>query len=75
MKKILNVLILSLAIVCFTANAHHAASDIVDDETYVLDGLKRMLRSMRKDWDMQFLESGREALDYLDKQEVDVVVS
>lgn len=36
MKKILNVLILSFAVFCFSAFAHHAAEGIVDEETYAL---------------------------------------
>jgi len=34
----------------------------VDDETSVLDGLRRMLRPMRNDWEMTFANGGREAL-------------
>ena len=29
----------------------------VDDEVLVLQGLQRMLRPMREDWDMEFLDS------------------
>ena len=47
----------------------------VDDEPNVLRGLQRMLRSMRKEWDMQFANSGQEALDLLSEQMFDVVVS
>ena len=36
MKKILNVLILSFAVFCFTAFAHHAADGIVDEGTYTM---------------------------------------
>lgn len=47
----------------------------VDDETKILQGLKRMMRSMRKQWDMHFVTSGKEALEALDVCPVDVVVS
>jgi CheY-like chemotaxis protein len=47
----------------------------VDDEPNILSGLKRMLRSMRKEFDLQFAESGQEALTILDGDEFDVVVS
>jgi HD-like signal output (HDOD) protein len=47
----------------------------VDDEPNILSGLKRMLRSMRKDFDLQFAESGQEALTILESGEFDVVVS
>lgn len=47
----------------------------VDDESRILEGLKRMLRPMRKEWDMSFASSGQEALDILSKNHFDVVVS
>jgi HD-like signal output (HDOD) protein/CheY-like chemotaxis protein len=47
----------------------------VDDEPMVLNGLQRTLRKMRRDWDMTFVGSGREALDVLGKKPMDVIVS
>lgn len=47
----------------------------VDDERNVLDGLRRMLRNMRKEWDMAFCQGGEEALDALGGEPFDVVVS
>ncbi|ETW98212.1 MAG: hypothetical protein ETSY1_19800 [Candidatus Entotheonella factor] len=47
----------------------------VDDEPNLLDGLRRMLRPMRQDWDMHFAESGPDALQIIDQQPCDVVVS
>ena len=47
----------------------------VDDEQYVLDGLRRMLRTMSKDWDMAFATSGPEALKILDTEDFDVIVT
>jgi HD-like signal output (HDOD) protein len=47
----------------------------VDDEPMVLNGLQRTLRKMRRDWDMTFVGSGREALDALGKKPMDVIVS
>ncbi|MBU0961170.1 MAG: HDOD domain-containing protein [Proteobacteria bacterium] len=47
----------------------------VDDETNILSGLKRMLRSMRQEFDLQFAESGKEALEIMESTEFDVVVS
>lgn len=47
----------------------------VDDESRVLQGLQRMLRPLRDDWDMQFVESGEAALAEMAKAPVDVVVS
>ncbi len=47
----------------------------VDDEEKVLDGLRRMLYSLRQEWDMGFVQSAAEALEALKKKEYDVVVS
>ncbi len=47
----------------------------VDDESRVLQGLRRMLRSLRHDWDMEFAESGPEALNRLADLPFDVVVT
>lgn len=47
----------------------------VDDEPNILEGLQRMLRSMRKEWDMAFAKSGQEALDLMASKPFDIVVS
>jgi len=47
----------------------------VDDDTNLLSGLKRMLRSMRNEFDLFFAENGREALDIMKQETFDVVVS
>ncbi|MCK5076419.1 MAG: HDOD domain-containing protein [Calditrichia bacterium] len=47
----------------------------VDDEPNVVLGLKRMLRPFRNEWDMKFALSGEEALQILEKEKYDVVVS
>ena len=47
----------------------------VDDEPKILDGLRRMLRSMREQWDMEFVSSAPEALARLDTSPFDVIVS
>ena len=47
----------------------------VDDELHVLDGLRRMLRSVSKEWDLRFAESGEAALAMLEQQPADVIVS
>ena len=47
----------------------------VDDEPKVLEGIQRMLRPMRHEWDMVFAQSGQEALSILAEQPADVVVS
>ena len=47
----------------------------VDDEVFVLDGLKRMLRRMRTHWEMDFVDSGEAALQMMAQKEFDVIVS
>ena len=47
----------------------------VDDEPMVLQGLRRMLRSLAGGWDMTFVESGAEALEQLAATPFDVVVT
>jgi HD-like signal output (HDOD) protein/CheY-like chemotaxis protein len=47
----------------------------VDDEAMVLQGLQRMLRSMRAEWEMEFVESAEAALALLDQKPFDVIVS
>ena len=47
----------------------------VDDEPLVLEGLKRMLRVLRDQWDMHFVESGEKALALLEQMPMHVVVS
>ncbi len=47
----------------------------VDDEPKILQGLKRMLRSMRHEWDMEFATDGQEALDIMAKSHFDVIVT
>lgn len=47
----------------------------VDDETKVLQGLRRMLRDMRGTWEMVFADSGAKALEAMEKAPFDVVVS
>jgi len=47
----------------------------VDDEPYVLTGLRRMLRPMRDTCQLSFALSGQEALDMLRAEPFDVIVS
>jgi HD-like signal output (HDOD) protein len=47
----------------------------VDDEPLVLKGLERMLRSMRREWEMRFLSSAMEALELLEQQSFDAIIS
>ena len=47
----------------------------VDDEPLVLAGLERSLHGMRKDWEMVFVTSGRDALEAMNGQTFDIVVT
>ena len=47
----------------------------VDDEPNVLSGLRRMLYSLRNEWDMKFVSSGAEALQCLSEAPFDVLVT
>ena len=47
----------------------------VDDEPNVLSGLRRSLHGMRETWDMQFVESAETALQALEKESYDAIVS
>ena len=47
----------------------------VDDEPNILEGLQRMLRPLRREWQMSFVGSGAEALALLGENCIDVIVS
>lgn len=47
----------------------------VDDEPKILEGLGRMLRVMRHEWDIHFATSGPEALELMVGESFDLVVS
>ncbi len=47
----------------------------VDDEPNILEGLQRMLHSIRHEWEMAFANSGAEALELLAAHPFDVVIS
>jgi HD-like signal output (HDOD) protein len=47
----------------------------VDDEPKILEGLQRMLRSMRNEWEMEFAIGGPAALELLNAGSFDVIVT
>jgi putative nucleotidyltransferase with HDIG domain len=47
----------------------------VDDESNILDGLKRLLRPMRSEWEMHFSTGGEAALQLMETTPVDVLVT
>jgi len=47
----------------------------VDDDSNILQGLKRMLRSMREEWHIDFANNGQEALERLAQEPYDVIIS
>jgi putative nucleotidyltransferase with HDIG domain len=47
----------------------------VDEEKFVHKALKRSFRKMRQEWDMRFAASPREAMEIMNKEAVEVVVT
>lgn len=47
----------------------------VDDEQFILDGIKRLLRGFRDEWQMEFAASGTEALEIVHNQNIDVIIT
>lgn len=47
----------------------------VDDQQAILDGLKRVLRKMSDQWDMEFVSSGAEALTRMEQHPFDLIVT
>jgi putative nucleotidyltransferase with HDIG domain len=58
-----------------SAGARSARILFVDDEPLVLRSLKRATRVTGKAWEAHFVENGPEALEYLEREPVDVIVS
>ena len=47
----------------------------VDDEPNILKGLQRSLRNMRSEWDMKFAQSSLEALEILETEHIDMIIT
>src|SRR5258708_4509441 len=47
----------------------------IDDEPMVLSGIERSLRTMRKEWQMEFVSGGSEALEKMAINPYDVVIT
>ena len=47
----------------------------VDDEPLLLQGLKRMLWSLRDEWEMFFVEDGQSALNILQQHPIEVIIA
>ncbi len=47
----------------------------VDDEQRIIQGLRRMLRKMGRDWEMEFAQNGPEAMRLLARKPFDVIVT
>jgi HD-like signal output (HDOD) protein/CheY-like chemotaxis protein len=56
-------------------SALHSRLLFVDDESLVLQGLRRSLHSMRGEWDMTFVESGEQALETLARGPYDAIIT
>jgi HD-like signal output (HDOD) protein len=48
---------------------------LVDDERNILDGLQRLLRPLRHEWNVRAASSARDALAMLDTEPADVIIS
>ena len=53
----------------------HYRALFVDDEENVLKALSRVLRPLRNTWEMHFASSGQEALDLMERNPFDLIVS
>ena len=47
----------------------------VDDEIYILEGFKRAMRNKSAVWDMNFCNSGQEAVELIQKSMYDIIVT
>jgi len=47
----------------------------VDDEINILDSLKRFFYKNRKEWNMSFVSSGEQAIEHLENNKVDILVT
>lgn len=47
----------------------------VDDEQRILDGIRRLMRSMRNEWDSEFANSSKQALEIMGKMDFNVIVT
>ncbi len=47
----------------------------VDDDSSILDGMRRVLRPFKKEWDMHFFNSGADALEAFEEHEFDLIIS
>jgi DNA-binding NtrC family response regulator len=47
----------------------------VDDEVRILQGLQRQFHGMRNEWQMNFLDGGKKALEFMAANSVDVIVT
>jgi signal transduction histidine kinase len=47
----------------------------VDDEQFVLDGLSRLLREYREQWELRLAINGKEALNIVNSENIDMIIS
>jgi CheY-like chemotaxis protein len=48
---------------------------LVDDDPWILQGLRRLLFPLQQEWDLAFATNGQEALDLLAHRPVDIVIT
>ena len=47
----------------------------VDDDPAILQSMRRATRQMRDEWDCQYANGGKEALELQEKETVDLIIS
>lgn len=47
----------------------------VDDEQNIINGLKRMLHTLKNEWNMYFVDSGEAALEVINNQPINIIVT
>jgi len=53
----------------------HSRLLFVDDESLILQGLRRTLHSMREEWDMTFVDTAEQALEALAREPYDAIIT
>jgi len=47
----------------------------VDDEPNILDGLRRLFHSMKNEWEIYYVYSGKDAIKLIEEKEIDIIFS
>jgi len=47
----------------------------VDDDAHTIDGIRRMMHAMRNEWGLLYANGGKDAIDILEQNQIDVIIS